>query len=70
MDDTWQQVLKLPNKYKTAIYLYYYEDYTTDEIANILGVKDSTIRSRLSRARKRLKIILEEENVNERKGFI
>ncbi|NMA85749.1 MAG: sigma-70 family RNA polymerase sigma factor [Tissierellia bacterium] len=70
MDSTWQQVLKLPKKYKMVIYLYYYEGYTTDEISKILQTKSSTIRSRLYRARKRLKIIIEEESLDEGKGFI
>ncbi|NMB27951.1 MAG: sigma-70 family RNA polymerase sigma factor [Tissierellia bacterium] len=61
-DNTWQQVLSLPNKYKMVIYLYYYEGYSTDEISEILKTKSSTIRTRLCRARKKLKIILEEES--------
>ena len=70
MDNTWQQVVKLPNKYKMVIYLYYYEGYSTGEISEILETKNSTIRSRLYRARKKLKIIIEEESLNEGKGFI
>lgn len=61
-DNIWQQVLSLPNKYKMVIYLYYYEGYSTDEISELLKIKSSTIRTRLCRARKRLKIILEEES--------
>lgn len=70
VDNIWQEVVKLPNKYKIVIYLYYYEGYATKEISDILGVKDSTIRSRLSRARKRLKIIIEEESINEKRRFV
>lgn len=69
-DSIWQQVLSLPNKYKMVIYLYYYEGYSTDEISELLKIKSSTIRTRLSRARKELKIILEEENYDGKRGFI
>lgn len=46
---------------RVAITLYYYEGYTTAEIASILDVPEGTIKSRLSRARKDLKGILEEK---------
>jgi len=51
--------MALPPKYKTAIYLYYYEGYSTVEIAKILGKKESTIRSHLHTARKLLKMEME-----------
>ena len=41
--------------------LYYYEDMTTAEIAKALSVREGTVRSRLSRARSRLRTLLEEE---------
>lgn len=61
-DYIWEQVISLPNKYKMVIYLYYYEGYSTEEISKILDIKSSTIRTQLRTARKRLKLILEEEN--------
>lgn len=54
-DDTLTVVLNLPKKYKTAVYLHYYEGYSTAEIAAILQKPSSTIRSHLSEARKILK---------------
>lgn len=51
-------VLQLPEDYKSAVYMYYYEGYTTAEIANHEGCTDSSIRSRLSRARKMLQTAL------------
>ena len=48
-------------KYKTVVYLYYYEGYSTVEIAKMLGKKDSTIRSQLHTARKLLKMEMEGE---------
>lgn len=51
----------LPPKYRAVIHLYYFEGYTSDEIAGLLECRPSTIRSRLSRARERLGAILKEE---------
>lgn len=54
-DETLETLLSLPEKYKTVIYLYYYMGYSTEEIAQILKQKHTTIRSLLSRGRERLK---------------
>lgn len=51
LDETLQVVLDLPDKYKTAVYLYYYETYTSEEIARILCKPPSTIRNYLYEAR-------------------
>lgn len=45
------EVLKLPEKYKTVIYLYYYEEYSIKEISKILKSNESTIGTRLSRGK-------------------
>ena len=58
--DLYDAVLKLPNKYKIVIHLYYYEDYSVKEIAEILQQKETTIQTQLMRARKQLKIKLKE----------
>lgn len=47
-------VMKLPDQYKTVIYLFYYEGYSSTEIAQMLGKKESTVRSLLHRGRKQL----------------
>lgn len=57
-----EEVMSLPVKYRTVIHLYYYEGYQTKEIAQLLGQKESTIRSLMLRARQKLKIVLEESN--------
>jgi RNA polymerase sigma-70 factor, ECF subfamily len=54
MEDIW----RLPAKYRSVIYLYYYEEYTISEIATILNTKQNTVNSWLTRARKKLKNIL------------
>lgn len=57
----WDAVCALPEDYRVATVLFYYEDMTTAEIAKVLGVREGTVRSRLSRARSRLRTLLEEE---------
>jgi RNA polymerase sigma-70 factor (ECF subfamily) len=52
-------VLKLPQKYKDVIYLYYYEEYSINEIAEMLGCPQATVKTRLRRGRDRLKVQIE-----------
>ena len=54
-DDIFKVVMELPEKYKTVVYLYYYEGYTSVEIAGILKKPQSTIRNYLHEARAILK---------------
>ena len=54
-DSAVEAVLNLPPKYKDVVYLYYYEGYSTAEIARHLKSPEATVRSRLSRARTILK---------------
>lgn len=54
--DILETVMSLSVKERTVIYLYYYEGYTTEEIARILKITASAVRSRMERARKHLKI--------------
>lgn len=50
-----EAILALPRDQKTAVYMYYYEGYSSAEIAQALGCRQGTVRSRLSRARQALK---------------
>ena len=52
---------KLPDSYRTVLYLHYYEGYTFGEIAKILHLSPSAVSMRVSRGRKELKEILKEE---------
>lgn len=52
------ELWSLPPEERAAIHLFYYEGYTTDEIAAMTGVAPGTVRSRLSRARERLRKLL------------
>lgn len=54
-------VLKLSEKYRTVIHLYYYEGYSQKEIAELLGKKENTIASQLARGKALLKIELEKD---------
>lgn len=55
-------VAKLPEKYRTVIHLHYYNDLKIEEIAKILSITKSGVKSRLSRGRKLLKQLIEKEN--------
>lgn len=57
----WEAVKSLPIQYREAIHLYHHEGYSTAQIANILKMKESTVRSNLRRGRNKLKEILKEE---------
>lgn len=58
----WDAVLHLPEEQRAAVTLYYYEDLPVAEIARVLGVAQGTVKSRLGRARQRLKEQLQEED--------
>ena len=60
-DETLKAILQLPERYKGVIYLYYYEGYSSAEIAQMLKKPRSTILNHLSEARKVLKGVLEDE---------
>lgn len=51
-------VKRLPETYRLAIYLYYYEKYSTKEIGTLLGKQENTVCAYLSRGRKMLKKML------------
>lgn len=55
----YEYVMKLPEKYRVAINLFYYEQLKTDEIAKIMKTKETTVRSYLHRGRERLKEMME-----------
>ena len=57
----WEAVKELPDNYREVIHLFYQEGYQTEEIAEILGDTGANIRTRLKRARAKLKEVLREE---------
>lgn len=56
-----EQVLKIVPIYREVIYLYYYEDKDIKEIAKILDISPNTVKTRLLRGRKLLKMNIKEE---------
>ncbi len=56
----WEAVKDLPTQYREVIHMFYYEGYSTKEIAKILKRKESSIRSDLHRGRNILKTVLKE----------
>jgi RNA polymerase sigma-70 factor (ECF subfamily) len=56
------KLFELPEKYKTVLYLFYVEEYSVREVAEMLKIKESTIRTRLLRGRERLRIDLRGES--------
>jgi len=48
-------VMRLPVKYRTVVYLHYYEDCPVDEVAKLTGASKSAVTTQLSRAREQLK---------------
>ncbi|CCY93443.1 sigma-70 region 2 [Firmicutes bacterium CAG:884] len=60
-DNIMPFILKLPTKYRTIIFLYYYEGYKIDEIAHILNLSSTNIQTILYRAREKLKEMLKED---------
>ena len=59
--ELYADVMALPERYRTALYLFYYEDCSVKEIAELLGVRATTVTTRLSRARQMLKSRLTQE---------
>jgi RNA polymerase sigma-70 factor (ECF subfamily) len=61
--DLFEAVMKLSEKYRVVLHLYYYEDMSVKEIAKILRVSEAGIKMRLSRGRSLLKDIFKEEKL-------
>lgn len=56
--ELWSAVSRLPEKLRTVVHLHYGEGYSTEEIAAMLDIPAATVRTRLHRARERLKRLL------------
>jgi len=51
----WEQLQTLPLKYREVLILYYYQDLKLEEISNLLSISTNTVKTRLRRAKNRLK---------------
>lgn len=63
----YEELSRLPSKYRIVLYLRYYEEYQVQEIAELLGISPNLASTRLSRAKKLMKKQLLRSN--ERMGF-
>ena len=52
--ELWAVVGTLPPKYRAVVHLYYYEGYSQEEIAKILGITRTAVQTRMQRARQAL----------------
>ena len=61
--DSWllDAMKDLPEKYRISLYLYYYEEYSAREIAEMMGVKESAVNQYLARGRRKLRTIITDE---------
>ena len=57
----FKAVMELDKKYRVPLLLFYYEGYSTTEVASMLGIPEKTVSTRLFLARAKLRTILEEE---------
>lgn len=57
-NDLFFELSQLPEKYRTVLYLYYFERYAAEEIAELLKIRAGTVRMQLNRGRELLKIKL------------
>lgn len=53
--ELYREVMRLPEKYRTVLYLFYYEELTVKEIGQVLGLRTTAVTTRLHRARGKLK---------------
>ena len=66
----FDEVMNLPEHYRVAIHLFYYEDMAVKDIANCLQISEGSVKMRLSRGRDLLKERLTEDDDNDRSGKI
>ncbi len=63
--DLYNAVMQLPKKERAVIHLFYYEDLSVKDIAGMLKMKESAVKTRLNRARNKLKERLGDAWINE-----
>ena len=61
VSEVYSKVANLPLKYRTVVYLHYFEGYSCCEIATLTRSNEATVKTRLKRARERLQITLKGE---------
>lgn len=58
----WSAIRKLPDRYRALVHLRYVEEMSCEQIASVTSTNPSTVRTRLSRAHRKLRSLLEENN--------
>jgi RNA polymerase sigma-70 factor (sigma-E family) len=58
-DALWQALRELPQKQRTAIVLFYYQDMSLEDVAAVMGTSVGTVKSHLSRGRDRMREALQ-----------
>lgn len=58
-------VLALPDKYRTPLYLFYFEDFSIEQISRVTRIRPGTVRMQLTRAREQLRTLLKGEYFDE-----
>ena len=64
--DVWRALADLPTEQREVTVLFYFDDLKTEDIASILGIPHATVRTRLARARERLRHILGDYDIEPR----
>ena len=58
----WEAVLTLKPEMRCVVTLFYYDGFSIREISRILGISDAAVKSRLSRSRNQLRLLLADES--------
>lgn len=59
VSEVWETVLSLEDDLRTIVILHYYQGFRGEEIASMLHLPVGTVKSRLARARKKLRVLLD-----------
>lgn len=65
-----EAIRRLPVRHREAVLLYYYQDMTLQEVADVLHTAPSTVSKRLSQARDRLRLLLDAETIPAKGGVV
>ena len=61
----WQALCSLEESYRLPLYLFYFQELSTGEIAKVLSLRPGTVRMRLSRGRDQLRELLKGDYFDE-----
>ena len=64
-NQVWQALTQLEETYRLPIYLFYFQELSTREIARVLSIRPGAVRMRLSRGREQLRILLKGDYFDE-----